>query len=172
MVVWSISGINWQWPVLWDPPTENQHRSHVWVSKTWNFETQHTSDRTWDYCAAWQADSLDTDRMKAGILPKLGTQKGWLFALWFSEEGQVWTPLSGWESRATSWTLAPMHPSALIKFNEQNSARSIPLHPSGATPLGEVCLRISTAGPTPRRPAQTPHTHQVYWSLRASNLQL
>ena len=42
---------------------------------------------------------------------------------------------------------------------------------SGTYPLGHVYQRIRAAGPTPRRPAQTPHPHQIsdYKVLQSSS---
>lgn len=59
------------------------------------------------------------------------------------------------------------HPSVLKAFREQVESRAAYTKPAflctgGAFPLGQVHLRISTTGPSPRRPAQTTHSHQVY----------
>jgi len=46
--------------------------------------------------------------------------------------------------------------------NHNNSTKKPPLRPGGPCPLKQVGLRISAAGPSPRRPAQTTLWNQVY----------
>ena len=65
-------------------------------------------------------------------------------------------------------------PSALTDFSEQHSTPSggwshlTKPCPTAPTILEKICLRHSAAGPTPRRPAQTTHMHQLYLIIECS----
>ena len=125
-------------------------------------------DKTQEYCASWQADRMDKDRLKAGIWWKLGDTRG---KTAYSSVRAFWrvananSPLWGRKSEVMPF---PPSPSALMtslsntmppKWRlEPLTLSPMPLCPAGASSLGQVSLRIRTAGPFPWIATQTPPT--------------
>ena len=101
-------------------------------------------------------DSSDTDREKAGIWWKLGTEARWMI----SPRWALKTFLL--ESREWGEAIFTPSPPALIDLSELNSAtkwRIEPvheappaLHPPSTSPLGQVGLRMRAACPSPTNP--------------------
>lgn len=141
--------------------------------KIWSLKTQlHAWDKTQEYCATWQPDSLDTDKVKAGINETRHTRA----VIVCSSVRISWrmvcvsSPFPD-ESGATPFWLLPIstdYPQWTKQHHQVDTrvAYTSPalLCPEVASLLAQVSLRISPTGLSSRRPAQTPHMPQVYWS--------
>lgn len=158
-------------------------RGSVWyhaagISKIRSFETQPCNwDKIQECCATCQVNSSDVSRVMVEIWKKPGMQKRWLFAfLWgLPEEWWVGSPCSR-NKRARLHHFHPVHQhwstsvgKTYTKWRWQPlTPHPAPLCSADPSLLGQVCLRINTAGTHPRRPEQTPWRYQVYWSWNAT----
>lgn len=125
-----------------DPLLKYQCRSMPWGSLKFGVLRPNCAwDKTWEYCVAWQADSWNKDKIKAGIWQQPGTQEGWLFDLMFrlSMEWQARAPCFR-DKRAGQRHFPPSTPINTDLLQWANSAtrwRPESL-PGSASPLGQV----------------------------------
>lgn len=161
MVVWLLF---WYKPALataWqDPPPEDEPESTSRGSLKFRvLKPNFTWHETQESCATWPADRSDTDRVKAEIWWKLGKQEGRLFALLrvLPKKWQTQTPC--WGDERVSLCHFPLHTGEGQTSMSNTSPTQwrlelltpSPIHlcPTSASPLGQVCLRLSAVGPSP-----------------------
>ena len=145
----------------------------MWDLKMWSSDTQpRASDNTQEYCAAWHTARTQTGRGQ-GSDGSWGRERGDCLLFLKSDRCELATL----GTRVGGTPFCHCHsssPPALMNFSEHSTPQwrqepptpPAPLCPAGASSLGQVRLRVSAAGPSRRRPAQTSPTHQVYSSKR------